>query len=373
MTRQIRHHLALVALGRRTIALLLIAVMAVPVVAAAQRLRLNIDGDVLHVLSYDTTVAELLDDQGVELAAGDRVLPAASTPLTDVTAITILRTIEVELVIDGVPQTHRGTWRTVEGMLAGVGVTVDSTQVLRPSPRTGLADGDTVTITSPLDVTVVADGHVRSVATHLGTVDALLDNLGVVVAAEDIVSLAPDAPLAEATEIVVQRVGFDTATEEVRLPFEEEQRGTSELFTDQSRVVQEGVSGLRIDTYNLTFVDGELTDRELASQEVVTEPTTRIVEKGTTKRPPKRMADDGSVWYDLAQCESGGRWDYNGSSGFDGGLQFHPSTWSRHKLSGYPQYAYQASPSQQIEVGKRVQRAQGWNAWPSCARKLGLI
>ncbi|MDX1619547.1 MAG: transglycosylase family protein, partial [Nitriliruptorales bacterium] len=28
----------------------------------------------------------------------------------------------------------------------------------------------------------------------------------------------------------------------------------------------------------------------------------------------------GSVWDRLAQCESGGTWSYNGSSGFDGGL-----------------------------------------------------
>ena len=79
-----------------------------------------------------------------------------------------------------------------------------------------------------------------------------------------------------------------------------------------------------------------------------------------------------SEWDALAQCESGGRWDYNGSSGYDGGLQFHPDTWTRNKPAGYPQYAWQASAAQQIEVGKVIQRRSGWGAWPSCSAKLGL-
>lgn len=84
----------------------------------------------------------------------------------------------------------------------------------------------------------------------------------------------------------------------------------------------------------------------------------------------------GSVWYRLAVCESGmngvPRWDYNGPSGYDGGLQFHPQTWRAYKLEGYPDYAYNASIEQQINVAERVLDSQGWKAWPACSRKLGL-
>ena len=156
------------------------------------------------------------------------------------------------------------------------------------------------------------------------------------------------------------------------LPFEEEVRETGELYDDQSRVVREGADGLRVDTYRIRLVDGERTERTLLTSEVVREPVDRVVEQGTTPRPPPPARDDGSVWYDLARCESGLRWDYNGSSGFDGGLQFHPDTWRRNKPAGYPEYAWQASAQQQIEVGKVIQRRSGWGAWPSCSSKLGL-
>lgn len=78
------------------------------------------------------------------------------------------------------------------------------------------------------------------------------------------------------------------------------------------------------------------------------------------------------VWKLLAECESGADWRYNGPSGHDGAFQFHPSTWAAHRLSGYPRFAWQATPRQQVRVARRVLAAQGWAAWPTCSRKLGL-
>lgn len=357
-------------ISRRMLVLLVVAALTVPVVQAANRLRVSIDGDVRHVLSFDDTVADVLEAEGVVVAAGDEILPAPDTPLENVSAITILRTIAVDVVVDGEVTTHSGTWRTVGGLLDDVGIEVSDTQVLRPARRTPLQDDGRVTIRSPQTVTLVADGAVQQVETHVETVGELLAITGTEVGQQDLLAPDADTGLTEGLEVVVQRVGFEQATEEVALPFEEERRTTAELFTDQSRVVQHGEEGLRIDTYRVTLVDGEHTERELVSEEVVREPVTRIVEVGTAERPSQSYVDDGSVWYDLARCESGLRWSASGT--YHGGLQFHPDTWSRNKPSGYPTYAYQATPEQQIEVGKIVQRRSGWGAWGSCARKLGL-
>lgn len=92
--------------------------------------------------------------------------------------------------------------------------------------------------------------------------------------------------------------------------------------------------------------------------------------KPAPRSRPVFVAGD-TVWDRLARCESGGNWAHS-SGQYHGGLQFHPDTWRRHKLSGYPEYAYQATREQQIEVGKRVQASQGWAAWPHCSRVLGL-
>jgi nucleoid-associated protein YgaU len=76
-----------------------------------------------------------------------------------------------------------------------------------------------------------------------------------------------------------------------------------------------------------------------------------------------------SAWDKLAQCESGGNWNINTGNGYYGGLQFNLGTWRAFGGSGMPN---QASKSQQIAVAERILAAQGWNAWPSCSRKMGL-
>lgn len=88
---------------------------------------------------------------------------------------------------------------------------------------------------------------------------------------------------------------------------------------------------------------------------------------------PIVAADPGSVWDRLAGCESGGRWDYNGSSGYDGGLQFHPGTWNAYS-GGVTAYAWQATREQQIAAAERLLAASGgrFTAWPGCRAKLGL-
>ncbi len=91
-----------------------------------------------------------------------------------------------------------------------------------------------------------------------------------------------------------------------------------------------------------------------------------------TYTPQTQTSGVSGVWQRLASCESGGRWDYNGSSGYDGGLQFSPTTWRSFNGTDFAPYAYQATPSQQITVAKRVLKGQGWGAWPSCSSKLGL-
>lgn len=82
----------------------------------------------------------------------------------------------------------------------------------------------------------------------------------------------------------------------------------------------------------------------------------------------------GSIWDALAACESGGNWNEGdgGLGSFRGGLQFHPQTWRTYRHPGMPEDPALATREQEILVAQKVQREQGWGAWPSCSRRLGL-
>jgi len=107
-------------------------------------------------------------------------------------------------------------------------------------------------------------------------------------------------------------------------------------------------------------------------------PPTTAAPTTTTTTPPARTTSEGyayddprstQVWYDLAQCESGGRWDIDSGNGYYGGLQFSLGTWESVGGSGYP---HEHPAATQIEMGRRLQARQGWGAWPHCSEELGL-
>ena len=104
----------------------------------------------------------------------------------------------------------------------------------------------------------------------------------------------------------------------------------------------------------------------------LTTTTTAVPQPRHTPTPP--TSSDMSRWDQLAQCESGGRWDYPPvSGGFSGGIMFHIGTWRANGGLEYAPDAYLASREQQIIVAERVLANSGWRAWPGCSRKFGWL
>jgi resuscitation-promoting factor RpfA len=76
------------------------------------------------------------------------------------------------------------------------------------------------------------------------------------------------------------------------------------------------------------------------------------------------------TWAKLRACESSGNYATNTGNGFYGAYQFDARTW--HGL-GYSGVASQASPADQDQAAERLYQARGWEPWPSCSAKLGLV
>jgi hypothetical protein len=77
-----------------------------------------------------------------------------------------------------------------------------------------------------------------------------------------------------------------------------------------------------------------------------------------------------SEWDTVAHCESGGNWAINTGNGYQGGVQFSPSTWSAHGGGEFAPAANMATKDEQIAVAERVLATQGRGAWPVCGHGL---
>ena len=130
----------------------------------------------------------------------------------------------------------------------------------------------------------------------------------------------------------------------------------------------------------VVIVGYDFTDnagRALADLEVFLHSVTTTTTAPAPRPVPNYDQGDGSHWDRLAQCEAGGNWAANTGNGFGGGLQFmHQrsySTWLSFGGGDYAAHPWDASREQQIAVAEKVLASSGWNAWPGCSRKLGLI
>ena len=127
-------------------------------------------------------------------------------------------------------------------------------------------------------------------------------------------------------------------------------------------------------THDLQAIDAAIAD---SLDQYLTSITTTTTQPRSAVAPepvPAASTSSGDRWDQLAQCESGGRWDYPPvAGGFSGGLMFHIGTWRANGGLDYAPDAWQATREQQIEIAERVLAGSGWRAWPGCSRKFGWL
>ena len=72
----------------------------------------------------------------------------------------------------------------------------------------------------------------------------------------------------------------------------------------------------------------------------------------------------------LRHCESTDNYQIATGNGFFGAYQFDAGTW---RSLGYPGLPNQAAPATQDQAMIRLHQARGWQPWPGCTKKLGLV
>lgn len=343
-------------------------------VAGAQKdVTLDINGETTEFTTLSRDVAGALEAAGVQVGEQDLVYPAPSESLAKDASITVRTAKPVAVVIDGRTTDVTSTALTVEDLVGELdGVTPAARVVGDEDAR--LTDGMRVNITTPKIVAVNDGGKV--VYTELAAADVreLLDARGIELGEHDRVTPALDAPLTRNSKVEIERVDIEEETITEAFDVEPEYVDDPELLEGTEKVLVEGTPGSREVTTRITTVNGVESDREKLNEVELAPAHAAKIARGT-KAAPSASAPSvagGSVWDTLAQCESGGDWSINTGNGYQGGLQFSPSTWAAYGGTQYATTANQATREQQIAIAEKTQASQGWGAWPACTAKMGL-
>jgi resuscitation-promoting factor RpfA len=76
------------------------------------------------------------------------------------------------------------------------------------------------------------------------------------------------------------------------------------------------------------------------------------------------------AWAQLRMCESSGNYATNTGNGYYGAYQFNLATWQGLGYAGLPSSAPAAV---QDQAAQKLYAARGWQPWPACSAKLGLV
>ena len=378
-------------------ALLVAGAGAAAIGTSYRHVTVEVDGVSRDVSGFFTTAGDALSTAGVSVGAHDLVAPASDQSVSNGDTVVVRTATEYTVTVDGAATTAWSTASTVSGVLNALPAQASSMAADRSYTRTEMPLGE-----AGQTIHVVADGTTTDVVASAdeGTT-VILDKAGVSAGPIDRVILENSG--GEAT-LRVSRVVRGSESTTTEIPFETEEREDPEAEEGTETVVQEGVAGSEVTEAYQETIDGNVTVSAVLAT-TRTEPTTRIVSKGTKEKKKAEetqqntdssssssgsssssssssggsssssggsaavSGDDASIWAAIAQCESGGNPTTNTGNGYYGMYQFSLPTWQSVGGTGLPS---DASAEEQTMRARMLQQRAGWGQW-GCAYKLGLV
>lgn len=186
----------------------------------------------------------------------------------------------VVLVVDGTSREYLLVGGNVESLLNRAGITISDSDSISHSLTERLKDGDVVEVKKAFPVAILADGKEYIVKAAGVTVAELLDKAGLGLGPLDRVEPGLDHALQKGDVVRVVRVEKNVVKVQSEVPFREIRRSNPRLDRGETRVVQNGINGLREDTVEITLEDGVEVSSVVLSSEIVRVRQDRIVETG---------------------------------------------------------------------------------------------
>ena len=337
-------------------------------VALDKTVTISIDGHHERVKTYARTVGDVLQSEGIHVDEHDLVSPMPDQPFGDGDTIVVRYGRPVVLTIDGQTRSVWTTARNVNEALMAVGVRAQGAYVSASRSRRINRSGMTLDVRLPHQLTFLADGKRHEVTTTAITIRSAMAEAGLTLRQQDRVTPTLETRPADDQVIAVTRVDGKRVVEEKPIKFATVERKSKDLFKGDRKVVTKGKVGIRVRTFDLTYLDKRLSDRKKVSERVTTPPVTEVVLVGSKPRPANTPTADGLNWAALARCESGGNPKaYNPAGPFYGLYQFMAGTWHAVGGVGLPT---QASASEQTYRAQILYNRSGRGQWPVCGRFL---
>lgn len=156
----------------------------------------------------------------------------------------------------------------------------------------------TITINRSKKVTVTADGKTHEMNVVGKTVGAVLAELGIEVKDEDLINVPMSEEINEDMNVVINRVTYETVEKETEIPFGVETIYTPTLKLNRTRVLSEGVNGVKKTTTLQMKIDGVVSEEKVISEVVTKEPVRTRIFKGNPSMHASKLKPASEIALD---------------------------------------------------------------------------
>lgn len=231
--------------------------------------------------------------------------------------LSLRRAVPITIHEGGFSASLNSSEATVGEALRAAGVELGPFDLVRPSLSTLLSAGLQLYVDHALTVDLTVAGETSTVYTHATTVGQLLQELGMAVDGDDRLSPTAETAIHDGLRVNLTVVRVEEEVEEEYLEGDVVYVDDDSLPINTYQVLEEGSDGFLRRHYRLTYTDGELTGRELVSEEYVP-PSDTVVAVGTKLLPNQLLLADGSAITYLESLTLLASWYNAASSGGDG-------------------------------------------------------
>jgi uncharacterized protein YabE (DUF348 family) len=348
-------------------ALIAVAAGGSTAVALDKEVTVTVDGVDQTVHTFSGTVAGALDSGDIAVGPADQMSPSPAATLHDGDHLVVNHVRQINLMVDGKPQTITTTASTVADALARIGLSPQAVASSVPLGALIPANGMSLAVQLPKTVTFIDGGGApQTMTTTAASLQQFLAQHGVPMGPADTISPLGPNGLTNGATIAITRNAVTQVTETAPIAPPMQTISDPTLNAGTTKVDQPGQAGEQVQNFTVNLTNGKEVGRTATGAPTITKaPVGGVIRKGTKKAQP--AIGNTSRWDAIAKCESGGNWSINTGNGYYGGIQFDKQTWNAYGGSQYAPRPDLASKAEQIAVAEKVRDARGgYGAWPVC-------
>ncbi|REB11444.1 DUF348 domain-containing protein [Sporosarcina sp. BI001-red] len=246
-----------------------------------KNVTLGAGGKTVEFKTHAKTVGDVLAQRDIEIGSHDAISPSATTSIKDGMAIDWKQANPVAINMNNDSTTIWTTKSTVKEVLEEAGVELADHDLVEPSLDSKVEKKSEITIDKAFQVTLKDGKQSTKVWSTSTTVADLLKNENIQLSELDRVEGDQEQLLLPKSVISIVRVEKVTDVVEETTNFDVKKRSDNSLLKGREKVVREGENGKVRKRFEIVTENGKEVSRKLIREHVVAHPKAKVVSVGS--------------------------------------------------------------------------------------------